>query len=73
MARKSKKMSPEQEDNLDYIKHYFEVAVDKKYRKGDAEHGGNLVDLPPSELIRMAIEEAIDQVVYLVTLWRVMK
>ena len=40
--------------------------VDHKYRKGQAEHGGQLW-LNPS-LLDNAIDEAIDQVVYLLTL-----
>ena len=37
-----------------------------KYKKGVREHGGNLWD--KKDLIDMAISEAIDQVVYLLTL-----
>jgi hypothetical protein len=40
--------------------------LDKKYRKGQAEHGGSLWMKPG--LLDMAIDEAIDQVVYLLTL-----
>lgn len=57
-----------QEGHLLDIKHDFLVLVDDKYRKGQSEHGGNLFDLSPLQLIDSAIEEAIDQFVYLVTL-----
>jgi len=42
--------------------------VDSKYRAGQAEHGGNLFDMITVELVDNAILEAIDQVVYLITL-----
>ena len=40
--------------------------IDKKYRKGNKEHGGKLQE--KKDIIEMAIDEAIDQVVYLLTL-----
>lgn len=40
--------------------------IDRKYRKGDKEHGGQLWE--KKDIIEMAIDEAIDQVVYLITL-----
>jgi hypothetical protein len=39
-----------------------------KYAKGAAEHGGNIWELSPMVLLEEAINEAIDQVVYLMTL-----
>lgn len=42
--------------------------VDKKYRQGAAEHGGFLPDIGPLTLLDCAIDEAIDQVTYLLTL-----
>jgi len=39
-----------------------------KYRKGAEEHGGNLWDLSEDELLDEAINEAIDQVIYLLTI-----
>lgn len=61
-------MNKEQEEHLANIKDDFATLVDEKYRKGAAEHGGDLINLGPSKLIDMAIDEAIDQVVYLLTL-----
>ncbi len=66
--RKGKEMTREQEDHLESIKLYFVSASDKKYRAGQAEHGGNLFDMDTIQLLDCAIEEAIDQVVYLITL-----
>jgi len=44
----------------------FNSLVTKKYKKGQREHGGSL--WLKKDLIDMAIEEAADQVVYLLTL-----
>lgn len=40
--------------------------VDRKYRQGQAEHGGRLWEKPG--MLRHAIDEAVDQLVYLLTL-----
>jgi hypothetical protein len=63
-----KEMTIEQELHLQSIKDYFISSVDIKYRKGQAEHGGNLFDMSTITLLDCAIDEALDQVVYLVTL-----
>jgi hypothetical protein len=63
-----KKMSPEQEQHLKLIIGTFSKSMDAKYRKGQQEHGGDL--WRKKGLIDMAIEEALDQVCYLVTLKR---
>lgn len=65
---KGANVTPEQVGHLDGIKDIFNSLVDDKYRKGVAEHGGNLWDNPSESLLDMAIDEAIDQVVYLLTL-----
>ena len=61
-------MTKDQEEHLAHIQAYFAGAVGRKYRAGQAEHGGNLWDNPVMTLLDMAIEEAVDQVTYLVTL-----
>lgn len=61
-------MTPEQESHLQRVKDEFVELVDSKYRKGQAEHGGDLFSQPELNLLDMAISEAIDQVVYLLTL-----
>ena len=63
-------MTDSQEQNLKAIKLRFAALVEKKYRKGDQEHGGNLLDESELTLLDSAIDEAIDQVVYLITLRR---
>ena len=42
--------------------------IDAKYRKGAAEHHGELLQVPALEILDQAIDEAIDQVVYLLSL-----
>lgn len=61
-------MTPEQEQHLKLIKDSFQVLVDKKYRKGQQEHGGDLFNMSSLKLVDNAIDEAIDQIVYLFTL-----
>jgi len=59
-------MTEVQEHHLRTVKERFAELVDKKYRAGQVEHGGNLWQ--KNGLIDFTIEEAIDQVVYLLTL-----
>lgn len=61
-------MTDSQETHLLHIKQDFERLVDFKYRKGQAEHGGNLINISAEGLLNYAIDEAIDQVVYLLTM-----
>lgn len=61
-------MNSAQEAHLARVKTDFALIVDAKYRAGAAEHGGELLALPNSSILDLAIEEAIDQVVYLLSL-----
>lgn len=61
-------MTPQQEKHLRDIKTQFSNLVDIKYRKGQDEHGGDLFNKPVLDLVDSAIDEAVDQVVYLLTL-----
>jgi hypothetical protein len=63
-----KVMDQEQERHLAGIIEEFKLAAGAKYRKGQAEHQGNLWDVPPILLLDFAIEEAIDQVMYLMSI-----
>jgi hypothetical protein len=65
---KLKGMTSLQETHLHEIKQQFSKLVDSKYRKGVQEHGGNLWLVKTTKLLDFAIDEAIDQVVYLLTL-----
>lgn len=59
-------MTGQHEEHLAAIKQGFVERVDKRYRSGNAEHGGFILDKP--DLIDEAIEEVIDTYVYLVSL-----
>lgn len=65
-------MTPEQEAHLKRIKKNFDIKVDKKYREGQKEHGGDLMHNNMLALIDKAIAEAVDMVVYLETMREVM-
>ena len=57
-------MTPAQESHLRDIKSSFEASVDAKYRKGQAEHGGNLWDRNTLSDIK---DEAVDLFTYICT------
>lgn len=57
-----------QQAHVNGIAKEFCDVMAKKYASGQAEHGGNLWDLTEDQLLNNAIEEAIDQVVYLITI-----
>jgi hypothetical protein len=59
-------MTPEIEAYLANLKSEFTADLDAKFRAGQIEHGGNIWEKPG--MLEHAIEEAIDQVVYLYTL-----
>ncbi len=61
-------MNPAQEAHLARLKAEFVTLVDVKYRAGAAEHGNELLALPELKILDLAIEEAVDQVVYLLSL-----
>ena len=59
-------MTAKHEEHLKRLKDQFTAELDEKYRKGQQEHGGNIWE--KAGMLDHAIEEAIDQVVYLYTL-----
>lgn len=61
-------MTNNQESHLLKIKQDFISLVDDKYRKGAEKHGGDLMSYTKLQLIDAAIEECIDQFVYLSSL-----
>jgi hypothetical protein len=63
-----RRMTLAQEMHLKSIKESFALAVDAKYRAGQAEHGGNLFEMDTMDLIRNLKEEAIDLWTYACTL-----
>jgi hypothetical protein len=60
-------MTPEQEAHLERIQQQSVKALDSKYRRGQAEHGGNLFDKTAFELLEEALAENTDQRVYILT------
>jgi len=63
---KPKRMTVEQEAHLATLKIEACALMDAKYRAGQQEHGGNLWKKPG--VLDMAIHEAVDLLVYLLTL-----
>jgi hypothetical protein len=61
-------LTQRQKKHLDRIRRKFGQLVGAKYRRGAAQHGGNLWDHSALELIDEAVMETIDQFVYLMTL-----
>lgn len=61
-------MTKAQEEHLTRIQSQFHDLVNDKYRAGQKEHGGDLWKMSVLKLIDCAIEETIDQFVYLSTL-----
>ena len=61
-------MTQAQESHLARVKDRFVALVDAKYRAGAAEHGGELLALPDLTVLDLAVEEAVDQVVYLLSM-----
>jgi hypothetical protein len=59
-------MAPEHEAHLQRVLTRFTRALSQKYRAGQREHGGNL--WTKRGMLDRAIEEAIDQAIYLMTL-----
>lgn len=53
-------------EHMNRIVELFTEQMTVKYKKGVKEHGGNLWE--KGDIIDFAIDEAIDQVVYLLTL-----
>lgn len=56
-----------QEAHLRTVAKAFVEAVTTKYVAGAKEHGGNIWDMSAEQLVDHAIEECIDQFVYLHT------
>lgn len=61
-------MQPNHLAHATWIHNEFKRLMLKKYEKGVQEHGGHLKEYSEKELVEFALDEAIDQVVYLITL-----
>ncbi len=60
-------MTTKQESHLARLKQFYDSRLDFKYRKGQREHGGDMFELSAVDLLNEAIDENIDQFVYLVS------
>ena len=56
------------EDHIDLLLDQFTNILVPKYMAGAKEHGGKLWEMLPEDLLDNAIEEAVDNLVYLLTL-----
>jgi len=61
-------MTQEHLDHINWISNQFSILMSNKYLKGVKEHGGHLKNYDILSLTEYALDEAIDQVVYLITL-----
>lgn len=59
-------MTPDRERHLSAVLDSAHALIDQKFRAGQEAHGGNLWEKPG--MLRNALEENADQVVYLFTL-----
>jgi hypothetical protein len=62
-------MTSKQEKHLASMKQIVPKLMDKKYRKGQKEHKGNLWELSPRQLLYESIMESIDDLHYKLTLF----
>lgn len=61
-------ITQEHEEHIEEIREEFIIAMTSKYYNGVKEHGGHLKNMSALDLIDNALDEAIDQYVYLITL-----
>jgi hypothetical protein len=60
-------MTSSQEKHLQELHLFHSFLLDKKYRAGAKKYKNNLLSLTPRRLLEEALEENIDQYVYIVT------
>jgi len=58
-------MNDAQEEELRYLIDQHGKLLDNKYRAGAAKHKGDLADMMPLELLENALDENLDQYVYI--------
>lgn len=69
-AMRATAMEPDAVKHVVGLSREFNAMMITKYTKGQAEHGGHLWEMDSQALLDEAINEAVDQVVYLLTLRR---
>jgi hypothetical protein len=65
---RASKMTPAQGAHASRIAQGLSATLLAKYERGVVEHGGNLWERTPLELVDEALAEVLDQFVYLTTL-----
>lgn len=60
-------MTPSQEQHITELKNKFATMMYHKYELGTVEHPGHIKDLPVLTLLKEALNETIDQAVFLMT------
>jgi len=65
--------TPSHSQHLQQIKLAAGEMLESKYRRGQAEHGGNLWGMPTGKIVESSLEEATDQLTYLFTLRQQMR
>lgn len=68
MLKPNNEMTEAHENHLEQIKLASCDLLDKKYRAGQKAHGGSLWTMPAAKQVESAIEEATDQLTYLLSL-----
>ena len=68
MLKPENEMTPAHEKHLEQIKLASCDLLDRKYRAGQKAHGGSLWNMPAARQVENAIEEATDQLTYLLSL-----
>lgn len=68
VLRPNNEMTEAHEKHLEQIKLATCDLLDRKYRAGQKTHGGSLWNMPAARQVENAIEEATDQLTYLLSL-----
>ena len=68
VLKPTNEMTEAHERHLEQIKLATCDLLDKKYRAGQKTHGGSLWNMPAAKQVENAIEEATDQMTYLLSL-----
>lgn len=68
VVKPNNEMTEAHEHHLEQIKFATADILDRKYRAGQKQHGGSLWTMPAGRVCENAIDEASDQMTYLLTL-----
>jgi hypothetical protein len=65
LTQERRNMTEEQEKDLEWLHEIHRSLLEKKYRDGAEKHGGDLLKMTTRQALDEAIEENLDQYVYL--------